>query len=80
MDLFILIIIIMLSFFFWFYHRIKLKKKIANFLLLLGIISTLLFMWLLYLKISNGIREKKEVKKVEIYQEIKSNDIPIYKI
>jgi hypothetical protein len=80
MDLFILIIIIMLSFFFWFYHRIKLKKKIANFLLLLGIISTLLFMWLLYSKISNVIREKKEVKKVEIYQEIKSNDIPIYKI
>lgn len=80
MDLFILIIIIMLSFFFWFYHRIKLKKKIANFLLLLGIISTLLFMWLLYSKISNVIREKKEIKKVEIYQEIKSNDIPIYKI
>lgn len=80
MDLFILIVIIMLSFFFWFYHRIKLKKKIANFLLLLGIISTLLFMWLLYSKISNVIKEKKEVKKVEIYQEIKSNDIPIYKI
>lgn len=75
MDLFILIIIIMLSFFFWFYHRIKLKKKIANFLLLLGIISTLLFMWLLYSKISNSIKEKKE-----IHQEIKYDDIPVYKI
>jgi hypothetical protein len=80
MDLFILIIIIILSFFFWFYHRIKLKKKIANFLLLLGIISTLLFMWLLYSKISNSIKEKKEIKEKVIHQEIKYDDIPVYKI